>query len=612
MKKFFKYSCYLFQNIGSAYDSGFSSHRAKWASGWIIAGFGIILARAIIIQLSPPSEEQLKKIAARQYEQHLDIAPYRGPILDRNGHPFAISLKRPSIAVNPRVFNPTQRDLKKLAAILDLSKEKIQEIGEKNVYFSWLKRRLDLAKAKQVEGLSIAGLYFINEPARTYPALTTAAQIIGSVGSDNSGLFGLERQYEKLLQGVKSTVSPAKDARGRTILFSSDLAAPDLPGHSIYLTLDHAIQEITDEALKAGVQAAKAKSGFAIVTDPHTGRILAIANYPSFDPNALGQFNINDTRNYALLDSFEPGSVTKPLVIAAAIDQKKTKSQELHNCENGVYRAGGVVFRDDHPADMLTTAQTIIRSSNICTYKIAERLGKQGLYDALRSFGLSGQIPLPELFLPTTSGHIASPTNWKPIRFANIAFGQGLTVNGVEIAMAYGAIANGGHLMKPQLIDKIVSPSGEMTYASAPETVRTVIHSETSKEMRTMLAQVVTDPHGTGKPASLPDYTTGGKTGTAEKVDPLTKAYSADKRISSFVGFAPVVDPYLVIYVVVDEPGVKPAYGSLRAGPIFADIAERTLHYLNVAPDKETTKKIDIRSQLAKPAIKQGVSSVRL
>ena len=565
----------------------FDPKRLRIVSIFMGLGFSAIFVRAAVIQLFPPSKELLEKIAQRQYEQHLDIAPYRGPILDRNGHPFAISLRRPSLAVNPRVFAPSSADLKKLSQLLDLPREKIREISTKKAYFSWLKRRLEAKVASDVEDLEIPGLYFINEPARTYPLQQVGAQVIGSVGSDNSGLIGIERQFDKTLQGQVSTVSPAKDARGKTILFSSDLAAPDLPGHTVQLTIDHVIQEIADDALKAGVQAAKSKSGFAIVTDPHTGRILALSNYPTFDPNAIGKINIEHTRNYALLDSFEPGSVMKPFVVAAAIEQKKTQPDEMHNCENGVYRAGGVVFRDDHPSATLSTTETLVRSNNICTYKIAESLGKKNLYDSLRGFGFSGQLNFPELFPSVTSGSISAPQNWLPIRFANIAFGQGMTTTGLELAMAYGAIANGGNLMKPQLIDKVTSPSGEITYASSPEVIRQVITMNTSKQMREILSQVVTQPHGTGKSAKIPWYTTAGKTGTAQKVDPVLRAYSPWKRTASFMGFAPVQDPYLVVIVAIDEPSMKPYFGAKWAGPVFANIVERSLRYLNVAPDKE-------------------------
>ncbi len=570
--------------------SGFDLSRASMLAALLLGVFGVLIGRAAVIQLFPPSAEALKRIAAKQYEQRLILAPYRGHILDRNGQPLAISLKKPSVAINPRVFTPTPHQLKQLAELLGMPRDKVRGLANKDAYFAWLKRRIDPVIGQQVESLSLKGLYLVNEATRLYPLQSVAAHIIGAVGSEDQGLMGIERQFQSILAGKAAAVSPAKDARGHTILYSSNMAAPDLPGHTIQLTLDHAIQEIAEEALSQGVLKAKAKSGFVVVSDPHTGKVLALANYPTFDPNSIASVNLEHTRNYALLDLFEPGSVMKPFVLAAAIDQKKTRPQELHNCENGVYRVGGVVFRDDHPAPLLTTTDTLVRSSNICTYKIAERLGKQGLFDALVNFGFSGGLSIPETFPPTMRGHISSPAGWKPIRFANIAFGQGLSVTGLEMAMAYGAIANGGSLMRPILVDRITSPSGDIVYAATPEATNHVISLETAKEMRHMLSLVVTDPHGTGGNAKTPDYTTAGKTGTAEKVDPVLKAYSPKKRIASFAGFAPAADPYLVIYVVIDEPTAGPTYyGSIWAAPLFAEIAERSLRYLNVTPDKIPT-----------------------
>jgi cell division protein FtsI (penicillin-binding protein 3) len=575
---------------------GFDVGRASVVALGVLGSFLILVGRAAVIQLFPPSGEALRRIAARQYEQHLELAPYRGPVLDRNGHPFAISLKKPSVAINPRVFHPTPSQLRSLAGILEMPRERIRDISEKDAYFAWLKRKIDPGVATKVEGLSLKGLYLVNEAGRFYPLQATAAHVVGSVGSENQGLFGLERQFQDLLASRTTAVSPAKDARGRTILYSSDLAAPDLPGHTIQLSLDHVIQEIAEDALSSGVLAAKAKSGFAIVTDPHTGKILALANYPTFDPNNVTIAKPEQMRNYAILDLFEPGSIMKPFVIAAALEQHKTTPNEMHNCENGVYRAGGVVFKDDHGAAALSTADTLVRSSNICTYKIAERIGRQGLYDALKSFGFSGGLSFPETFPSAMRGHISSPDGWKPIRFANVAFGQGMTVTGIEIAMAYGVLANGGNLMRPILVDRITAPSGDIVFAASPEALNHVASIETTRQMRQILSRVVTDPRGTAPKAATADYTTGGKTGTAEKVDPVLKAYSPDKRVSSFAGFAPIQDPYLVIYVMIDEPQVRPAYGGLLAGPVFANIAERSLRYLNVAPDKSGSGSMPLAS----------------
>ena len=599
---------------GGANDrrQGFDIARASVLASILLAIFGGLIIRAAIIQLWPPSGDALRRIASRQYEQHLELAPYRGPVLDRNGHPLAISLKKPSIAINPRVFTPNTPQLKQLSQILDLPREKILEIAEKKAYFAWLKRKVEPPAAARVDALSLKGLYLVNEASRLYPLQSVAAHLIGAVGSDNQGLMGIEKQFQSILASKASAVRPSKDARGRTILYSSDLAAPDLPGHSIQLTIDLAIQEIAEEALANGVKSARAKSGFAIVTDPHTGKLLALANFPTFDPNNVALAKPEHMRNFALLDLFEPGSIMKPFVVAAALEHKKSNPEELHNCENGVYRVGGVVFHDEHPASTLTTAEVIIRSSNIGIFKIAERLGKGGLFEALHKFGFSGGLSLPDSFPSSMTGHIASPSTWKPIRFANVAFGQGMTVTGLEMAMAYGAIANGGNLMRPTLVDRITSPSGDIVYAASPEATSHVISIETARQMRQILSRVVTDPHGTAHLAATIDYTTGGKTGTAEKVDPILKAYSSEKRVSSFAGFAPVADPYLVIYVMIDEPAVRPAYGGLLAGPVFSEIAERSLRYLNVAPDKVSKSAAVARGterpQMRRAALKDGLN----
>jgi cell division protein FtsI (penicillin-binding protein 3) len=402
---------------------------------------------------------------------------------------------------------------------------------------------------------------------------------------DNKGLLGLEFQYERDLRGQGMRLTPSRDAHGQTIFSDASTVLPDKPGHNLHLTIDRVIQEIAEDALNEGARAAKAKRAFAIVSDPHTGRLLAVANYPSFDANVGRELKLARTRNYAMLDTFEPGSIMKSFVVAAALAKGKTTAHERHNCEKGVYRAGGTVFRDDHPADFLTTTETLIRSSNICTYKIAERMGRNALYELLINYGFGGGLGAGTGFPGTAVGRLSKPDTWKPIRFANIAFGQGLAATGLEVVQAYGAIANGGNLMRPTLVDRVESADGVVLSTNSPEVLRRVTGPDVAKSIRQMLAKVVTDPRGTGSKAATTQWTTAGKTGTSEKVDSKTKRYSEDLRIASFVGFAPVNDPFLVVYVYIDEPAARPAYGGLWAAPVFSKIVERSLRYLNVAPD---------------------------
>jgi cell division protein FtsI (penicillin-binding protein 3) len=558
--------------------------------------FGIIASRAAYLHLVAPSAKNLQALADRQYELQEDLRPYRGGVFDRRGEPFAISIRTPSLAVNPRVFNPDQRQVRNISRILQIPARDVQQVADKPGYFAWLARQIHHRLAERIMSLGIPGLYEITESARFYPAGHAAAQLIGYVGLDNKGLHGLELFYDRELRGQSQRIKGARDAKGRRIVTGEDQAEPETPGHSLHLTIDRVIQEISEEALKKGAAAARAKGAFALVSDPHTGKILAVANHPPFDPNDVRQLKVEQTRNAALLDQFEPGSIIKPFVIAGALEKKKVRPDEIFDCENGSFRAGGVTFRDDHPAKLLDVSGTLVRSSNICTYKIADRMGKEPFFNTYMAFGFNGNLPgsagsesgdqalrTP----PWPSGRVSHFASWLPIRFANIAFGQGMTTTGLEVVQAYGVLANGGNLMRPTLIDRIEAADGSVLASFHPEVVRRVVSPEVAHTLRKMLAKVVTDPHGTGAKAATVSYSVAGKTGTAQKVDPVKKTYSADKRIASFVGFAPVEDPYLVILVVIDEPQEKPAYGGLWAAPVFSEIAQKSLKYLNVASDLE-------------------------
>lgn len=568
----------------------FRANRARFVQVVVYCGFAAILARAVNLHLFPSQSNSLHRIADRQYQREIELAPYRGAIYDRRGDALAISIRRPSLAVNPRVFDPSAAEVRRLAAILKTSPRTVQTIANKRNYFAWLARHIDQRVADEVLNLSLDGLVQIREPARFYPAGNAAAHLLGFTGMDNSGLTGLERQFDKDLKGQAFKITATKDARGQFILSESQGAAPEKTGNSIYLTIDRVIQEIAEDELEIGLKRANAKKGFVIVSDPHTGRILAVANGPSFDPNSTGgsrKVSQERMRNHALLDGFEPGSVTKTFLIASALDTKKTRLDTMHDCEKGRLKIGRDRIGDDHPADHLTTGDTLVRSSNICSYKIALQMGKDGVAKSLKAFGItSDQSGLG--FPGEIHGRLTPWAKWKQIQFSNIAFGQGFLTTGLELVQAMGAIANGGRLMKPSMIERVVSSEGLVVSSTPTQAPTQVISPATARTMRSLLARVVTDKHGTGSKAATTLYSTAGKTGTAQKVDPGIRGYHKDKRIASFIGFAPVADPHLVIYVMIDEPREKPYYGGLWAAPIFSAVAERTLKYLNVAPDLPT------------------------
>ncbi len=566
---------------------GFDSFRSRLLILVFLVIFGIIAIRAVTIQVFSPSADILDTLARRQYQAKIDLSPYRGNIFDRRGEPLAISIRRPSFYVNPRIFDPTASETKELSRLLGIPGEKIRGISQKKNYFAWLARKVEVSKADKIQAMNLKGLFEISEPARFYPTGSDLSHLIGYVGTDNRGLMGLELAYNETLQGDRLTTFHNRDARGKSIYRDSILALPEKTGKNIIVTIDSAIQNIAQEALIKGLEKANAKGGFAIVSDPHTGRILAIANAPTIALDAQTRFKPELVRNRALTDIFEPGSVIKPIVIGKALELNLTSLGEIHNTHNGTYREDSWQIRDSHGSEQLTTEEVLTHSSNIGTYKIIKRLGPEKLYQTLVDFGLTQKtntIGFPgQMF-----GRLSPWQSWKSVRFANVAFGQGFFSGGLEIVQAFGAIANGGNLMQPYLIDRIESPDGGILESHSSEIVRRVLSPQTALTLRQVLRKVVEE--GTGKNALLSHYTSAGKTGTSEKVDPLTKTYSDHLRIASFVGFAPCLDPHLVIYVVVDEPGNKPYYGGTWAAPVFKEIAEESLRYLNVAPDKIVPK----------------------
>ena len=573
---------YTKQNLPNESSLRFREGRKKLIVFASFTVFTILLVRAALILLVPPSSDVLNELANRQYNRSINLAAYRGTIFDRRNEPVAISIRKPSIFVNPRVFSPSRTTTKKLAKILNISQKEINRISRKKTYFSWLKRKISDEQNKKLSQLKISGLHVIPEPSRYYPS-ALASQLIGYVGTDNKGLLGLELRFDKLLRGDKETNIMKRDARGRIIHNESTSAAPQKPGHKIYLTLDRVVQEISERALEKGVQAAAAKSGFVIVSDPHTGHVLAMANYPKFNPNNSKSINNKNMRNYAMLDLFEPGSVVKPLVIARAMNLKKTSLAEAFDIHKGYYREGSLRIRDSHPSDELSTEEILIESSNIGTYKIAAKMGHENLYKTYKDFGL-GEPQFRINGNQQSLGRIDPWKRWKKVRFANISFGQGLLSSGIEMTQAYGAIANGGQLMKPILIQKIEDYQSNLVEDNPPQVLRRVIGERVARKVSKALEKVVSK--GTGRNAASSLYTVAGKTGTSEKADPVTKGYSKSLRVASFAGFSPVSDPHLVIYVVIDEPGNKPYYGGTWAAPVFKEINEQSLRYLNVAPDK--------------------------
>lgn len=559
----------------------FSASRSNWIIVGILFLFSLLGFRAIAIHIFPAQSQSLEKMASQQYQKMIKLSRYRGVIYDRRGDPLAISIRVPSLFVNPRVFDPNPTEIKQLANILDMSSQDIKKIATKPLYFAWLKRKTSKIAAQKVALMNLKGLEQVMEPSRFYPAGQAAANLLGYVGIDDKGLGGIERQYDHVLGGQAVQMALAKDAKGRPIVSTLENAAPEEAGSSIKLTLDRAIQEIAERALDEGVERAKAKGGMAIVADPHTGKILALANAPSFDPNNQRQIDINAAKNQALMNVFEPGSVVKPLVVAIALGKQTVHAEQEFDCEGGKLKIGNRTINDSHPPkkQYLNVEEIVMHSSNVCTYKIAKTLGPESLYNGLRQMGIGERVQ--RLGFPGEGlGGMVRWDRWIPVQFANIAFGQGITTSALELVQAYGAIANGGRLMKPALMESI---EGQDEALFQPQSIRQAMSPKVARKVRRILQRTIDEAVVNAK---LEGYSAGGKTGTSQKVEPGTRAYSKTKHLSSFIGLAPIEDPHLVVYVQVDEPNQATSYGSLWAAPIFKQIAEQTLRYLNVAEDR--------------------------
>jgi cell division protein FtsI (penicillin-binding protein 3) len=560
----------------------FNSSRLTLVKSIFGIGFLIILIRLVSFQLAAPDDEKLSRISSSQYSKGLRLSSTRGDITDRSGNKLAVSIESGSLFANPLKFRPTAAQMEALSKILDISTARLSAISKRKSHFVWIKRKLSAREVRKVQELKIDGLDFTYEPHRLYPAGSLGATILGAVNIDSLGIAGVELQFNRELQGTERRVDVTRDALGRLILSDRNNSEPTRSGYHFELTIDRAIQEIAEEALKAGIQNASAKGGSVIVGDPNDGSILAIADYPSFNPNNRNR-KIEDMRNRALSDTFEPGSVIKPIVIAGAIDSGITNLHAHHDCNNGIGDAGGVRFGDAHPPKerFLTTLETIVHSSNVCTFEIAKLMGKDAVEKALRKAGVGEKLSRMD-FPGQSFGSLSSSAGWLPIRFANVAFGQGMTTSVLELMQFYSTFANDGVLMQPFLVRRVLSPEGALIFSAQRKTLRRVFSRETAAKMKTALMAVVEE--GATK-AKLERHTSAGKTGTSQKIDPLTKSYSRSKHFAVFAGFAPAKIARLVIIVNIDEPGKTPHYGALWAAPVFKQIADASLKYLNVSPD---------------------------
>jgi len=544
----------------------------------VLLFFCFIFIVGRMFQLQVLKKEQLYKLAAQQHHVQIPLVPKRGTIYDNKGNELAVSIEVDSVYADSRKIIDVERTAKELSSVLQIDEEELRERLKNRKTFEWVQRKISPKEVAELKTLSLPGVYFLKENRRFYPNMELAAHIIGFVGLDSKGLEGIEFQYDALLNGKGDVWTLERDARGCEIVMDGVPVEREDYHRNVFLTIDKHIQHVAETELSHSVQKWGAKGGMVIAMDPLTGKILAVASYPSFNPNQFIQYRPKSWRNRAISDTFEPGSLFKAFLAAAALEEKVVRPLDSFFCENGSYTVYDRTIHDHSRHGWLTFQQIIKFSSNIGASKVGEKMGRERFYRYITSFGFGEKT---RIGLPGEGkGIVHHPRYWPPVALDTISFGQGISVTGIQLTVALSAIANGGSLMRPYVVERITDEKGEVVQSFQPEVVRRVISEETAKKVIALL-KATTEKGGTGEEAVPAGYEVAGKTGTAQKIDTLLGGYSKDRYTSGFMGFAPADEPKLVLLVVIDEPQGS-TYGGVVAAPVFKAIMEKMLPYLNI------------------------------
>ena len=552
--------------------------RVAMMGGLLLLGLGLALGRAVQLQVLQAA--RLGLMATDQSSREMDVPARRGEILDRRGVSLASSVEVDSLWVDPSQLGDAARAATDLARALHLDGPELRTRFERARRFAWVKRQVTPQELAAARALGVPGLGVTKEPKRFYPQKELAAQVLGVVGKDGQGLEGLELAFEDELSGTGSKVEGIRDARGRNVLMDGAPGSRSREGANVTLTLDRTLQYTAEKVLDHAVAESGALTGMVVALDPKTGELLALAHAPRFNPNSPGGVPPSVLRDRAALDVFEPGSTIKAFVAAGALDSGAVRPDERFFCENGAWEIGRHVIHDMHPHGWLTLGQILQVSSNICMAKVAQRLGREAMVRTAQRFGFGERAGLA---LPN-EGKGAVPYPRAEVALATQAFGQGMSATAVQVAAAFGALANGGILMRPYVVARVTDADGVLLLENQPTEVRRAVSERSAHAVVSMLEGVV-EKEGTGARAHMDDYRVAGKTGTAEKPDLVAGGYS-QKNIASFVGLVPAEDPRLVVLVVIDEPKTD-SFGGLVAAPAFKEIAAAALPALGVPPSRE-------------------------
>lgn len=556
-----------------------SQRRLLQLSAFLAAWAVVIVFRLVHVQLV--RHDHYVERAQKQQESTLSVQPVRGSILDARGRVLAESIAAESIYADPQAIT-NRRDVAKALAKIDgigLTAREIEAKLRGNGSFAWIARQLPLEVTAQARKLQLPGIYFLEAHRRSYPRAELASNVIGYVGLDGEGLAGIEHSFDEDVRGTAGKVTLLRDARRGVYLVGGDGANRPRDGHHVVLTIDSVIQFLAERSLQKAVEQYRATGGSVLVMDPNDGSILAMASYPTFDPNRFREFSAVAWRNRNIQDLYEPGSTFKIVTAAAGLEDHLVTPSQIVDCANGSITIGNITIseHDGHRYGLISFEDVIVNSSNVGAARIGLALGQARFYDWIRRFGFGERVGIS---LPgEQSGLLRRSDKWTAVSPASISIGQEIAVTPLQITRAVGAVATGGLLVEPRIVKKIVDDSGRTVFEPQRHAPKRVMSEKTAAVLNEILKNVVS--RGTGEQAAVADHVVAGKTGTAQKAG--RGGYSADRYVGSFAGYVPADQPRLVILAVIDEP--RPVhYGGTVAAPVFREVAEASLRYLGVAP----------------------------
>jgi cell division protein FtsI (penicillin-binding protein 3) len=557
-----------------------ASPTPPWRSRFVVAlvaiGFAVLVGRALYIQAI--GTEFFLEQGEKRYTHTLKLPASRGRILDRNGVVLATSVSVPSVWAIPKDFEADVAQRKALAKLLQMTPAEVQERTDGEGEFVWLRRQVDEAVWEQVKALGIKGVHQASEFKRRYPEGEAAAHVVGFTNVEENGQEGIELAFQKELLGKAGSRSVVKDRLGRVVEDTGERLEP-VHGKDVTLSIDSKVQFFAWQRVRDAVIEHNAKSGSAVVLDVQTGEVLALANYPSFNPNERRHLSGAQMRNRALTDVFEPGSTMKPFVVSWALETGRVTPATPIQTAPGSITITGSTIKDAHPHGVLTVAEVIQKSSNVGTVKMAMQMDRREMWELFSQVGF-GQKPQLE-FPGAVTGRLRPWKTWRPIEQATMSYGYGLSTSMFQLARAYTVFARDGEVI-PATIVKRDGPVGGLR----------VLSPKTAQDMRRML-QMAAGPGGTAPKAQAIGYSVGGKTGTARKQE--GKGYTSNKYRAWFVGIAPVSSPRIVVAVMVDEPSKGVFYGGDVAAPVFAQVVQQTLRTMGVPPDIEVKPQIAVK-----------------